>query len=109
MSNPKLVRSVWLTSEQRKVLYANAEQCLQQVYLKEVNDLLIELQTLEAQKDYYSLAVKNFVKGLRLAKDSLPVPICTEAILHIKAHTQIDENILYICFPLHDKGQSDNE
>lgn len=106
MSSPKLIRSVWLTSAQRQALSTYAEECLRKVYSKEVNDVLIELQTLESQKDYYSVAVKNFVKGLRLTKDSLPVAICTEAILHIKACTHIDENLLYICFPLHDKGVS---
>lgn len=101
MSNPKLIRAVWLTKEQRAELLAYVETSCSNSNLKEMNELLAELQNLELKKLSNSILVRNFAKGLKMPKDTLPVSICTEAIMQLLIYTTIDENLLYILCPLY--------
>ena len=101
MSNPKLIRAVWLTQEQRAQLLSYAEECCQNSNLKEMNELLAELQNLELKKLSNSILVRNFAKGLKMPKDTLPVSICTEAIMQMLEYTTIEENLLFILCPLY--------
>lgn len=105
MSDPKLIRSVWLTHEQRAEILTHVETCCQRSNLKEINELLVELQNLELKKLSHSILVKNFVKGLKMPKDALPVSICTEAVMQMLEHVNIDKNLLFILCPLYNSGK----
>lgn len=98
-----LLRSVWLTSAQRRVVLLSAEQAVgrDEEYpgQSEIVDFLDHLRSAEARADRPGHLVSLVVRGLRLPKDARPVRMSDEIVDLLIIWGNLPESIARLATP----------